>query len=62
MKKRENYNLEYCETDNCVCVYQTKNNIGRVGIILPNGKIRYDSGKIGKIPHYIYCEAIQLIK
>ena len=39
MKKRENYNLEYCETDNCVCVYQTKNNIGRVGIILPNGKI-----------------------
>lgn len=60
MKKRNLYNLE--QHDDCVVVFRTDNNYGRLGVVFDNGVIRKDSSAVLNIPQYIYAECMDMLK
>ena len=60
MKKRNLYNLE--QHDDCVVVFRTDNNYGRLGVVFDNGVIRKDSKAVSNIPQYIYAECMKMFK
>lgn len=60
MKKRNLYNLE--QHDDCVAVFRTDNNYGRLGVVFDNGVIRKDSKAVLNIPQYIYDECMKMFK